>query len=60
MTIVFSSNGQDEMVNDVHTHYAIAGDTGGSINGNKIDVHVPTKAEAQRWGRKQVKITVLD
>ncbi|KMK74518.1 hypothetical protein AB990_20305 [Alkalihalobacillus pseudalcaliphilus] len=39
---------------------AIAGDTGGSINGNKIDVHVPTKAEAQRWGRKQVKITVLD
>ncbi|KGA96455.1 hypothetical protein AJ85_10255 [Alkalihalobacillus alcalophilus ATCC 27647 = CGMCC 1.3604] len=39
---------------------AIAGDTGGSISGNKIDVHVPTKAEAQRWGRKQVKITILD
>ncbi|KYG33287.1 G5 and 3D domain-containing protein [Alkalihalobacillus trypoxylicola] len=39
---------------------AIAGDTGGSINGNKIDVHVPTKAEANRWGRKQVKVTILD
>lgn len=39
---------------------AIAGDTGGAIRGNKIDVHVPTKAEAKRWGRKQVKITILD
>lgn len=39
---------------------AIAGDTGGAIRGNKIDVHVPTKADALRWGRKQVKITILD
>lgn len=39
---------------------AIAGDTGGAINGNKIDVHVATKAEARRWGRKQVKITILE
>ncbi|WP_096203260.1 G5 and 3D domain-containing protein [Bacillus sp. FJAT-45350] len=39
---------------------AIAGDTGGAIRGNKIDIHVPTKAEANRWGRKQVKVTILD
>lgn len=39
---------------------AVAGDTGGAIKGNKIDVHVPSKAEARRWGRKQVKITILD
>ncbi|WP_100374370.1 G5 and 3D domain-containing protein [Bacillus sp. FJAT-45037] len=39
---------------------AIAGDTGGAIKGNKIDVHVPTKDEARRWGRKSVKITILN
>ncbi|WP_088105949.1 G5 and 3D domain-containing protein [Halalkalibacter urbisdiaboli] len=39
---------------------AIAGDTGGAIKGNKIDVHVATQAEARRWGRKQVKITILE
>ncbi|OLO27442.1 hypothetical protein BTR23_20270 [Alkalihalophilus pseudofirmus] len=38
---------------------AIAGDTGGAIRGNKIDVHVPTKSEAYRWGSRQVKITIL-
>jgi 3D (Asp-Asp-Asp) domain-containing protein len=39
--------------------YAIAGDTGGSIKGNKIDVFFPTKSEAYKWGRKQVKIKIL-
>lgn len=39
---------------------AIAGDTGGAIKGNRIDIHVPTKADASRWGRKQVTITILD
>ncbi|MDQ0209175.1 G5 and 3D domain-containing protein [Alkalicoccobacillus murimartini] len=39
---------------------AIAGDTGGAINGNKIDLHVPTKAEAERFGRKQVKVTIVE
>ncbi|SDC73159.1 G5 and 3D domain-containing protein [Shouchella lonarensis] len=39
---------------------AIAGDTGGSIQGNKIDVHVATKEEARRFGRKTVKVTILD
>ncbi|QOR68756.1 DUF348 domain-containing protein [Cytobacillus suaedae] len=40
--------------------YAIAGDTGSAIKGNKIDVFFATKAEAYRWGRKSVKIKILD
>ncbi|MGG0669807.1 3D domain-containing protein [Sporosarcina koreensis] len=39
--------------------YAIAGDTGGAIKGNKIDVFFPSKSEAYKWGRKQVKIKIL-
>jgi uncharacterized protein YabE (DUF348 family) len=39
---------------------AVAGDTGGSIVGNKIDVHVPSKAAAGSWGRRTVKVKVLD
>lgn len=39
---------------------AIAGDTGGAIKGHKIDVLLPTKAQAYAWGIKNVKIIVLD
>lgn len=39
--------------------YAIAGDTGGAIKGNKIDVYVQHRADALSWGRKQVKVTIL-
>lgn len=39
---------------------AIAGDTGGAISGNKIDVHMPTKADAYKWGTRTVKITILE
>ncbi|MDN7245072.1 3D domain-containing protein [Planococcus shenhongbingii] len=39
--------------------YAIAGDTGGAIKGNKIDVFIPTKSAALKWGRKNVKIKIL-
>ncbi len=39
--------------------YAIAGDTGGAIKGNKIDVFIPTKSGALKWGRKTVKIKVF-
>ncbi|MFB4475813.1 3D domain-containing protein, partial [Oceanobacillus caeni] len=38
---------------------AVAADTGGSIKGNKIDVHVPTKAEAYKWGNRTVNVTIL-
>jgi uncharacterized protein YabE (DUF348 family) len=40
--------------------YAVAADTGGAIKGYKIDVFFPSKADAYRWGRKQVKIKVLN
>lgn len=39
--------------------YAIAGDTGSAIKGNKIDVFMPNKTSALRWGRKTVKIKIL-
>ncbi|MFC4713360.1 3D domain-containing protein [Planococcus dechangensis] len=38
---------------------AIAGDTGGAIKGNKIDVFIPTQSQALKWGRKNVKIKIL-
>ncbi|HCE11647.1 MAG TPA: hypothetical protein DEQ24_02560 [Enterococcus sp.] len=39
---------------------AIASDTGGAIKGNIIDVHFPTNAQAEQWGRRTVKVTILD
>ena len=39
---------------------AVAGDTGGAIKGNKIDVFMPEKSDALNWGRKTVKIKVLN
>jgi 3D (Asp-Asp-Asp) domain-containing protein len=39
--------------------YAIAGDTGGAIRGNKIDVFFSSKSNALKWGRKTVKIKIL-
>ena len=39
---------------------AIAGDTGGAIKGNIIDLHMPSKEKAYSWGRKKVKIKVLN
>ena len=39
---------------------AIAGDTGGAIKGNKIDVFIPTQSEALKWGRKNITIKILD
>lgn len=40
--------------------YAVAGDTGGAIKGMKIDLHVPTKQAAYNFGRKQVKVKVIN
>lgn len=39
---------------------AIAGDTGGNIKNNWIDVLVPTQADASSWGVRYVKVIVLD
>lgn len=40
--------------------YAVAGDTGGAIKGNRIDVFIPNKSDAYKWGRKDVKIKILE
>lgn len=39
--------------------YATALDTGGSIKGNKIDLFYETKEEALKWGRREVRVFVL-
>lgn len=39
---------------------AIAGDTGGAIKGNKIDVFIPSYDHAIAWGVKEVKIKVIN
>ncbi|WP_163655565.1 G5 and 3D domain-containing protein [Listeria sp. PSOL-1] len=38
---------------------AIAGDTGGAIKGNIIDVYFPNESSCYSWGRRSVKITIL-
>jgi uncharacterized protein YabE (DUF348 family) len=40
--------------------YAVAADTGSAIKGNKIDVFFASKSDAYRWGRKKVKIKILN
>lgn len=39
---------------------AVAGDIGGAIKGDRIDLHVATKDEAFSFGRKNVKVTVVE
>jgi len=39
---------------------ALALDTGGAIKGNIIDVHFDNVAQCIQWGRRQVKVTILD
>lgn len=40
--------------------YATAEDTGGAIKGNRIDLFYNSNAEANRFGRRNVKVYVLD
>lgn len=40
--------------------YAIAADTGGAINGTKIDLYMDTHEEALSWGRKNVKVYIIE
>ncbi|TCP22557.1 uncharacterized protein YabE (DUF348 family) [Scopulibacillus darangshiensis] len=40
--------------------YAVAGDTGGSVNGNKIDVFFSSESQANSWGSRRVKIKILN
>ena len=39
---------------------AIAGDVGGAIKGNKVDVFIPSYEDAMNWGRKTVQVKILD
>lgn len=39
---------------------AIAGDTGRDIQNHRIDVLYPTEAESKQWGRKIVKVIILN
>lgn len=39
---------------------AIAGDIGGGINGNEIDVFIPSESHAKEWGRKKVQVKILN
>jgi 3D (Asp-Asp-Asp) domain-containing protein len=40
--------------------YALACDTGGAIQGNRIDVCFDTRSEAIQWGRRTVLVYILD
>jgi 3D (Asp-Asp-Asp) domain-containing protein len=39
---------------------AVAGDTGGAINGNKIDLYMQSEQNAIDFGRQTVEVTILD
>lgn len=39
---------------------AVAADTGGGINGNEIDIHVPNESTATSWGRRNIQVQVID
>lgn len=40
--------------------YATAEDTGGDIEGNRIDLHVPSEEEALEWGSQNVDVTIVE
>ena len=60
----------DKNVFDFHTKLKIPGyangqavpvlDRGGAIKGNKLDVFFPSHAEALKWGRQRVAVTVVE
>jgi 3D (Asp-Asp-Asp) domain-containing protein len=43
-----------------HYGHAVAGDVGSAIKGNRIDLCVSSRAEALRFGRREVLVYVLD
>lgn len=38
---------------------AIAGDTGGAIDGREIDIFLPSRESALEWGRRQVQVFLI-
>ena len=49
-----------EIDTGTETFTAIALDTGGLIKGNIIDLLVETESEAWNWGRRNVKVRVIE
>jgi len=39
--------------------YAVAGDTGSAIKGNKVDLFFPTVEEAEKWGVRKVDVMLV-
>lgn len=40
--------------------YAVAGDTGGAIKGKRIDLFMSNRSDALDWGRRTVKVKILE
>lgn len=40
--------------------YAVAADTGGAINSLKVDLYMETHEKAYQWGRKSVKVYIVE
>ena len=38
----------------------VAADTGGVIKGNRIDIYMKRHEEAVQWGRKVVRVKIMD
>ena len=38
----------------------VAADTGGVIKGNRIDIYMDKHEEAVQWGRKVVRVKIMD
>lgn len=58
---VIPLNSKVEVIyNDQSLGVFVAGDTGGAIKGNRIDIFMPSKEEAYNWGRRTVTVRVLD
>lgn len=44
---------------NAHSGEYVVADTGGAIKGRKIDIWVPSNGEAMRFGKRQIKLTVM-
>jgi 3D (Asp-Asp-Asp) domain-containing protein len=40
--------------------YAVAGDTGGKIKGNRIDLYMDTRSECLNFGVRNLKVYILE
>lgn len=40
--------------------YCVAGDTGGAIKGNRVDLFMPTKSECNTFGRRTMNVYILN